>query len=554
MATTQKKHRFRRMLAGMLLAGLVAGGCSIQIHSQPDPSIGDDTLLVAGDSGSPTFQRNFNPFLGSARSATHYIYEPLIMLNPIDGSLSPWLAEDWSQPDPATIEITLRSGVTWQDGEALNADDVLFTFEMLRENPAVDVNGAWNRIDEIEAAGDTITIHLQSDDVPALAVIGQTLIMPQHIWSDVEDPATWRNEDPIGTGPFTLGNFTPQQYSLDKYHDYWQADTVQIEHVVLPAANSEVDLVTRGFDFGYSFMSNVEGTWGEANENNQHWFPPGGIISLQPNMEVEPFDDVDVRRGLALALDKEQIAEVAVEGHMDAASQTGLLLPNQEDLLDPDIPNRGVIDQDQDAAIEAFEEAGFSYDGTTMIDPSGEPFSFSILTANDHTDALRACQEIQRQLSQIGIEVTIRAPQASAKEAAMSSGDYEVAIGATNGGGAYQGYNNLLSSEFYTPVGESTQNNRIRFQDEEIDQLLQSYRAAVGEDDQQAIIGQLQQEFHTQVPVVTLYYGALWGLYNDGRFTGWPSAEDPYAPPQTWSSTLLLIMTHLRPVESAGEQ
>ncbi|MFD1717058.1 ABC transporter substrate-binding protein [Georgenia deserti] len=554
MATTQKRRRWRLVLATAVAVGLAFGGCSVQIHSRPDPSIGDDTLLVAGDAGSPNFERNFNPYLSSSRAATDYIYEPLIMINPLDGEQSPWLARDWSQPDPATIEMQLRPDVTWQDGEPFTAEDVLFTFQLLKNNPAIDLNGAWNRLESVEADGDTVTFHLKSADVPAVSVIGKTLIVPEHIWADVEDPSTWRNQDPVGTGPFTVGNFTPQQYSLDKYHDYWQADTVRIEHVVLPAANKEVDLVTRGFDFGYSFMSDVEGTWGAANEHNKYWFPPGGTISLQPNHEVEPFDDVDVRRGLALALDKARIAEVAVEGHMDVASQTGLLLPNQEDLLDPVIPDDGIIAQDREAAIESFEEAGFSYDGTTMREPDGQPFSFSIMTANGYTDALRACQEIQRQLRRIGIEVTIEAPQAAAKESAMSNGDFETAINSSGGGDAYQGYNNLLSSEFYAPVGEASQNNRIRFRDDHVDDLLQQYRRTTDEAAQREIITGLQHEFYDQVPVISLYYGALWGLYNDGRFTGWPTEEDPYAPLQTWGSSLLLIMTHLRPVEGAGDQ
>ncbi|MDN5685129.1 MAG: ABC transporter substrate-binding protein [Brachybacterium sp.] len=542
----------RAVLAGVPagLLGTVAAGCSIQIRSEPDPSIGDDTLLVAGDAGSPTFEKNFNPYLSTSRAATDYIYEPLIVINPLDGKLTPWLASDWEQPDPAILRMTLRKGATWHDGTPLTSEDVLFTFDLLKNNPATDLNGAWNRIREIAADEDVITFRLQTDDVPALSVIGNTLIVPEHIWTDVDDPGTWRNPDPIGSGPFQLGSFTPQQYALDRFAEHWQAENVQLGHIVLPAANKEEDLVTRGFDFGYSFISNVDETWGAANENNKYWFPPGGTIGLQPNFEVAPFDDVRVRRGLALALDKAKIAEVAVEGHMEPASQTGLLLPNHEDLLVDSIPHRGVVQPDREAAIESFQEAGFTYDGETMIDPAGEPFSFSILTANSYTDALRAVQEIRRQLSEIGIAVTITKPQAAAKEASQSKGDYEVAFGAAGGGDAYKGYNNLLSSEFYAPVGETTQNNRIRFQDEDVDELLDRYRSAVDEETQSEILRNLEEIFYEQLPIVALYYGALWGLYNDGRFVGWPSEEDPYAPLQTWGSSLLLIMTRLQPVGS----
>lgn len=541
----------RTVLTGASAAALAAAasGCSLQIRSRPDPTIGPDTLLSGGDAGTPTFTANFNPYQPNARSSVGILYEPLLLTNPLDGELTPWLAESWDQPDPAELVMTLRSGARWSDGHALTVQDVVYTFDMLKEHPANDTKGAWSRIDSIETDGRDILFHLADDDSPAVGSIGPTLIVPQHIWSGVEDPTTWRNEDPVGSGPFTLGNFTPLQYTLDRNEDYWQADTIRIQHIVMPAATSEIDLVTKGYDWAYSYMSDVDNTWGAANDHNRHWFPPGGIIGLHPNHDVAPFDDVDVRRGLSLALDGDAVGKAAAEGYMEQASQTGLLLPNQEDLLDPSIPDQGIVTQDTDAAIAAFEKAGFSHDGSTMRTPDGDPFSFAITTANGYTDWLRAVQEVQRQLGEIGIEATIRAPQAAAYEAALSSGDYAIAMGSSNGSDTFQGYANLLSSEYYVPVGESSQNNRIRFRDDDVDDLLQRYRESVDEQEQTEIIHGLEQVFMDQIPIVALYYGGLWGLYNDGRFTGWPTAEDPFTSPQTYGSSPLMVLTHLRPVE-----
>ncbi|HLR28844.1 MAG TPA: ABC transporter substrate-binding protein [Ruania sp.] len=545
-------RRHHLLAAGAALAILVSG-CNIQIHSQPDPSIGDDTMLIAADKGTPMFERNFNPFLRNARTAATYIYEPLIMSNPLDGKLTPWLASDWNLPNPQTITMTIRDGVTWSDGEPMTVEDVRFTFDLIKKYPAMDMNGAWSRIDSIETQDNTITFHLKGADAPALSVLAKTLIVPEHIWSDVEHPDTWRNKHPVGTGPFTLGNFSPLRYTLDRNPDYWQAENVQVEHLVLPANAEELDLVTRGFDWAYSFITDVDDTWGAANEHNKHWFPPGGTISLLPNHDVEPFDDVNVRRGLSLALNKQKIADVATVGYMDAASQTGLLLPNQADLLPPDIPNQGVIEQDKDAAIKAFEKAGFSFENNTMYTPSGKEFSFAITTANGYTDWLRAVQEVRSELATIGIDVTIDAPQAAAYQNTLTKGDYEVAIGGMGGGNYYQAFNTMLSSDFYAPSGETAQNNRIRFRSDQVDQLLADYRSAVDEEKQQRILRQLEHQVYDKLPAIAMYYGGLWGLYNDGRFTGWPTADNPYAPLQTYGSVPLLVLTHLRPVEE-GEQ
>jgi peptide/nickel transport system substrate-binding protein len=547
------KHVFRRWrrAAVVALAGaaVVLSGCSIQITSQPDPSIGADTMLINADKGNPFFTQNFNPYLTNTRTASRWIYEPLILMNNLDGSLNPWLATEWEQPDARTIVMTLRDDVTWSDGEAFTADDVAFTFQMLKDNPPLDIKGAWQHLESVETDGNTVILHLQGDDAPALTILGQTMIVPEHLWKDVKDPGTYRNENPVGTGPFVLGNYNDQQYSVDKNPDYWQADKIEIEHIILPSTNSQLDTVSRGYDWSYSFISDVEGTWGAASEHNQWWFPPGGVIALMPNLEVAPFDDVNVRRGIALSLDREEIAETASEGYMEPAGQTGLILPNQEEYLDPDIPDQGMITQDKDAALAAFAEAGYTLDGDRLVGPDGEQLEFALTTANGFTDWTRAAQTVQRQLADVGVKVTLKLPQPAGYQSAISNGDFEMAIGGMGGGDVYQAYNNLLSSQFYVPSGEATSNNFQRFQSEEADALLAEYRGTVDPARQTEIVQELQGIVYDQMPVIGLYYGGIWGLFSDAKFTGWPSAEDPYMIPQNYDNAPLMIFTRLERVK-----
>ena len=525
---------------------LVATGCSIQVTSQPDPTIPDDTMLINADRGNPLFDRNFNPFLTNARTASKWMYEPLIMINPLDNEQTPWLATEWSLPDADTIEMTIRDDAEWSDGEPLTADDVAFTFEILKEYPAIDIKGAWQHIDTIEVDGDTITFELLTDDVPALPIIGATYIVPEHIWSEVDDPSTWRNEDPIGSGPFVLGNYNQQQYSMDKNEDYWQADSIEIEHLILPATNTQLDTVTRGYDWAYSFISDVEGTWGAASDSNTWWFPPVGIIGLMPNHEVAPFDDVHVRRGISLALERGAIADSASEGYMEPAGQTGLILPNQEEQLDPSIPDGGMIEQDTEAALAEFEQAGYTLEGDRLVGADGEQFSFSLTTANGYSDWTRAAQEVQRQLRGVGIEVKLSLPQPAGYQQAIANGDFEVAIGGMGGGYVYQAYNSLLSSEFYVPVGETTANNFARYQNPEADELLAELKATPDPAEQLELSHALQNIVYDDLPVIGMYYGGSWGLLNDAKFTGWPSEEDPYMAPQNYDSAPLKIFTRLK--------
>lgn len=549
-AETHTFRRWRRAaVAGLAAAAIALTGCSIQITSQPDPSIGDDTMLINADKGNPFFTRNFNPYLTNTRTASRWIYEPLILINPLDGEQKPWLASEWEQPDARTIEMTIRDGVHWSDGEDLTPEDVAFTFQLLKDNPSLDIKGAWQHLDSVETEGDDVILHLKTEDAPSLSILGQTMIVPEHLWADVKDPGTYRNEKPVGTGPFVLGNYNDQQYSMDKNPDYWQADSIEIEHIILPATNSQLDTVTRGYDWAYSFISDVEGTWGAASPHNTWWFPPGGVIALMPNLEVAPFDDVNVRRGIALALDRDEIAETASEGYMKPAGQTGLILPNQEQYLDPSIPDQGLITQDEDAALAAFAEAGYTLDGDRLVDANGEQLEFALTTANGYSDWTRAAQTVRSQLAEVGVKVTLKLPQPAGYQSAISNGDFEMAIGGMGNGDVYQAYNNLLSSEFYVPSGEATANNFERYRSDEADALLAEYRETVDTDRQGEIVKELQRLVYDEMPVIGLYYGGIWGLFSDAKFTGWPSEEDPYMIPQNYDSAPLGIFTRLERVK-----
>lgn len=546
---THTHHRWKALAFACLTAvALAVSGCSIQITSQPDPSIGEDTMLINADKGNPLFDRNFNPYMTNTRTASRWIYEPLILINPLDGTETPWLSDSWEQPDATTIVMHMRDGVTWSDGTTFTAKDVAFTLQLIEDYPELDIYGAWQHLDSVSVDGDSVTMTLKSEDSPALAIIGKTMIVPEHLWADVEDPATYRNEDPVGTGPFVLGNYNDQQYSMDKNPSYWQADKVEIEHLLLPSTNNQLDTVTRGYDWSYSFISDVSGTWGAASPHNKWWFPNAGVIGLIPNNEVAPFDNVDVRRGIALALDRQSIADVASEGYMKPAGQTGLILPNQEKWLDPRIPNDGIVEQDTDAALEAFARAGYTQKDGKLVGEDGQQFTFSLTSANGYSDWTRAAQAVQRQLADIGIDVELNMPQPAGYQQAISNGDFEVALGGMGNGDVYQAFNSLMSSDFYVPVGESTSNNFERFRSDEADRLLREFRSTVDEDRQRDIVNELQQLVYDELPVIGMYYGGSWGLYSDAKFTGWPSEEDPYMIPQNYDSAPLLTFTKLKRV------
>ncbi len=526
---------------------LALTACTIQPGGTAN-DLGATVLKVAADDGSPTFEQNFNPFAGSKRIGSNFIYEPLVVVNSIDGAETPFLAESYEFVDASTIDFTIREGVTWNDGEAFTPDDVAFTFQLIKDNPALDILGAWQQIDTVTVDGNTVEFTLQAPNANAVRAIEQTIIVPEHIWADVDDPTTFADETPVGTGPYQLDQFAPNQYSLKKYPDYWQADKVAAGGLVFPASNTQLDIVSNGYDWGYAYLSDVDKTWVDLDpEHNSYWFPAGGVITLFPNLVADgPLQDVNVRLGISAALDRDAIADDAVEGYVTGAPQTGLLLPGFDAFVDPSIPDQGYLTQDTDAALAHFADAGYTLDGDKLVDASGAQLTLSITTANGYTDWLRAVQAVQSQLGAVGIEITIEQPQPAAYQEALANGQYQLAMGAFGGTGSiYEDYDKLLNSAFSVPVGEAASANFERFTDPAIDDVLNQLKVTTDDAQKVDLSYQLQNVMYSQVPTIAMYYGGLWGIYNDSKFTGWPSEADPYASPKMWDPTVLLVVTHL---------
>jgi peptide/nickel transport system substrate-binding protein len=504
-------------------------------------------MLFGGDSGSPTFVRNFNPFSSSKRIGINFIYEPLEVVNSLNGDATPFLATGDTIKDAKTVVYNIRQGVKWSDGKDFTAADVVYTFNLMKKYPALDTLGVWQHIASIDSTADTVTFHLKQADVPAVTILDQQVIVPQHIWESIKDPVKDTVSNPIGTGPYVLSQFSPNQYTLKKNPSYWQAGKVAVDNIVFPASNTQQDIVSKGYDWAYSFITDVDKTWVGANSKNTYWFPAGGVVSLFPNLTKAPFNDVNFRQGLSYALDRTTIADQAELGYVKGASQLGLLLPNMQSWVNSSIPDSGNITQSDTKALSYFKNAGYTQQGGKLVDSTGKQLTLTITVPNGYTDWLRGVQEVQKELQKLGIAVKISQPQQAQYTQQQNTGDFDLIVSSFGGTGSiYQDMNNLLSSQFYQPVGTAASANFERYKDSKTDSLLNQLQSATTQADQKKIVDQLQETVYNQVPVVTLFYGGLWGLFSDKTFTGWPSESNPYASPATWTQNVLLVVTNLK--------
>ncbi len=536
--------------AAMALALVAVSACSG--GGANNGAGGSGTLTIQGDAGNPTLVENFNPYQGAQLHGTNLIYEPLEIPSPIDGSYTPFLATGYKFTDPKTLVYTIRQGVKWSDGKDFTPADVVFSFNLLKKFPALDGKGVWQQISGVSVNGSDVTIAFNAPNVPFASSIAQTEIVPEHLWSSIADPSKDPNIKPVGTGPFMLDSFAPTQYTLKKNPTYWQADKIAPAKVVFPAqasnqSTNQLDVVSGKFDWAYNFLPDVKQTYvAKDPAHNQYWFPPGGTIGLYLNLTKAPYSDVNFRTGLSLALDRKTIALKAVNGYLDQASMSGLILPNLKKYLDPSLPNQGLITQDDSAAKAAFAQAGYTFQGDKLV-KNGKQMTMTIVMPGNFSDWVAAAKEVVNQLAGIGIKATLDLPQYPQYSQSIQAGTFDAAIGGYGGtGDPYTDFSLALNSSFATPVNTPTANNFERFKDPSVDEALATLASATDPSAQMTATHTLEQEMYKKVPIVLMYYGGSWGLFSTKNFTGWPSASDPYTLPTLYNIALLTVVTHLQ--------
>jgi peptide/nickel transport system substrate-binding protein len=539
-------------VVALLLLALIVPALAMRPASAQDEAGMIDRLDFGDFGGGSNPQSNFNPYSFNALTGgTTWLFEPLMMVNAYSCEVVPWLASEFNWTDPQTLNFTIRDGVVWSDGTGFSAEDVVFTFKMTQQFPALDTDGLWNFLTDVTASGNVVTFTFKEPSGSLFNKLVDNPIVPRHIWVDVEDPVTFTNDTPVGTGPFVLASFNRQELVMEKNPTYWQAEKIRVQQLVYTKVEGEgqinqLRLAEGRYDWAEMFMPDVQNSFvAKDPENNHFWFPPGGSVSLMMNHTKPPFDDVEFRRGIAHAIDREGIAARAAFGYTPPASQTGLTLPNQQIYLDPAIPNSGFLPYDPEQAKQILTAAGYTYDGDTLIGKDGEPVRFTFLVQTGWNDWVQAAEIVRENMSAIGIEVEVEQMNPDLISNDRKAGLFDATFDAPGGGcNMFDNfYYPLGNSDAPTPVDTPTENNWIRWNDPETAQILQGLRAATTIEEQQPLMYQMNQIMYNELPFIPLWYGPVWFEYQTDKAEGWPNAENPYAHP----GNKLLIITNLVP-------
>ena len=552
----------------MMRTSLLAGLAAALLATAAMPANAQENVLTVSAEQTTTWVRNFNPFgQTSARYTTlDFIYEPLVVFNRLKANEPNYrLAESFELADDLkSITFTLRDGLKWSDGETLDADDVVFTYDYIKQFPALDFISVSAMLESVEKVDErTVRFNLTEPNSLIANTIVSMPIVPEHVWSEIDDPVTFANENPVGSGPMTeVTRFTPQVYEQCRNPHYWDAENLAVDCMRMPqlADNPQVlaALAEGTLDWATSFIPDIDNTFvAKDPEHHKYWFTPSSLVSLQMS-QVAPdennrkaFTDVNFRRAVSMLIDRQTIVDIAGYGYPLVNEDPSMLGELYASFSNPEVEAQfGQYGKfDFDAGVALLDEAGYvDADGDGFRDnPDGTPITIDFMVPNGWTDWIDAVQISMETLTEAGLNIQMSTPEAAVWTSGLIAGEYSMTLNAlASAANPYFPYirsfnpDDFGKSRFTAPHWENA----------EVMDLLNQYTQVKDADEQKAIMDQIQLIVAEALPVIPLYNSPSFYEYNTSRFTGWANADDPkYSPVVSNANpSRLLQLLDLEPV------
>lgn len=384
------------------------------------------------------------------------------------------LAESVEWDDDRTfIQFNLNPNARWADGQPVTAEDVIFSFELLRDKGRVPFSNRLAKVAKMEKVGDRsvrFTFSEEADrELPLL--LGLSPVLPKHA-IDVASFDQTSLKPPLGSGPYRVAEVKPGERIVYKRNpDYWAKDLpskvgqdnydeISVEYFLQENSlfeafkKGEIDIYPEGsatkWARGYDFPAVRTG---EVVKETFKPKTPSGMLGIVFNTRRPMFDNLKLRQGLALVFDFEWVNKNLFDGaytrtqsywQNSTLSFLGApaddrelgLIGDARDRINPAIldgtyrlPVTDASGRDRNVlrvAVSLMREAGFQIKDGKMVDANGVPLAFEIMSQNAGQEKIALAY--QRFLAPLGIQASVRTVDDSQYQQRSQSFDYDVII------------------------------------------------------------------------------------------------------------------------------
>lgn len=456
------------------------------------------------------------------------IYDTL-MTTDAEDQIIPWMVEDdFVNEGFKEYTFNLKPGQKFHNGNPVTAEDIKFSFEYPAEQNVSGQRKVCDKLESVEVIDkDTVKFILKEADVNFMRdAFCYIRIIDDAVYEGVEDGTTVT--DTVGSGMYQLVEYkTGEYYRLEAVEDYFLGtpevksinmpiltDTTAIQQAILSG-----ELAASTGSIGIEMVDVFKNVDGITVLSNPGFAP----LLVNINNGRAPFDNVDFRNALAYGIDVNGICETlygeyALVGTRGAVrSDFSYAVEGLEYVYDPD------------KAIELLEGIGYTeLEDGVRVDSEGNPLSMEIITYSGNDIRSRACELMQTQLKEIGIDLQILTLDMDTADAyvwpdfEVSNGrDYDLSTWGWSSTNQLTYLVSLCSSDY-----AAGPYNVCGYVSENFDALVEEKLSAVSSmEEMESLLQEMQNVIAEEVPLLTIAYPDTLQACNTNMYDGWVSGK-----------------------------
>ena len=417
------------------------------------------------------------------------------------------LADSWTiSDDYKKITFNLKQDIKWADDEPFTCQDVLFTWKKVTDPDTRTPYGSdYQLVSSASCANNHIFIAEYDEPyAPALETWASLHILPEHLLKNENINDTYFSLNPTGSNYYALDEWTTgQQVKLKTNPNSIHGRPLlekKITRIIPDLSSQFMELIAGNIDLmniNPIQYSRVFPSRSELNDKINLYKEMGnGYTYFGFNLKKKPFDDVNIRKAISYAIDKEEIIN-------------GVLLGLGEEITSPYKPgtyweNKSInkISFDVSRSRELLEKSGYQLNANNIYEKDGKPLAFEILTNQNKQREMTAVL-IQRRLQDIGIDVSIRVIEwASFVNRFIKTGEFEAVV---------LGWSLSLDPDQYSIWHSSQQGpgqfNFIGYNNPRVDKLLEDGRKELNNEKRKQIYDEFSKIIYDEQPIIYLYAG-----------------------------------------------